>query len=101
MPMPNDFNPNMPEPPEEADEPDYDAELDFESLLATSLRACVEMMTFYTDMTPELEFHNEWRAALENAETLLSRMGETRTDELRRTEHDYPDAVKRVVRKRI
>ena len=35
MPMPDDFNPNLSEPPEETDEPDYDAELDFESLLET------------------------------------------------------------------
>jgi hypothetical protein len=30
--MPDDFNPNMPEPPEE---PDYDAELDWQSLVET------------------------------------------------------------------
>jgi hypothetical protein len=35
MTMPDDFNPNLPEPPEEVDEPDYDADLDSASLLAT------------------------------------------------------------------
>jgi hypothetical protein len=33
--MPDDFNPNMPEPIEESDEPDYDLELDWLSLLET------------------------------------------------------------------
>jgi hypothetical protein len=33
MTMPDDFNPNLTEPPEECDEPDYDAELEFASLL--------------------------------------------------------------------
>jgi hypothetical protein len=33
--MPDDFNSNMPEPPEELDEPDYDVELDWLSLLET------------------------------------------------------------------
>ncbi len=35
MPTPDDFNPNMPEPVEESDEPDYDLELDWLSLLET------------------------------------------------------------------
>jgi hypothetical protein len=35
MPMPDDFNPNLPEPVEELDEPDYDLELDWLSLLET------------------------------------------------------------------
>jgi hypothetical protein len=35
MPMPDDFNPNLPEPAEEPDEPDYDRELDWLSLLET------------------------------------------------------------------
>jgi hypothetical protein len=37
MPMPDDFNPNLPEPPEEPDEPDYDVALDFASLLASQI----------------------------------------------------------------
>jgi hypothetical protein len=35
MPMPDDFNPNMPEPAEEFEEPDYDRELDIASLIAS------------------------------------------------------------------
>ena len=35
MSMPDDFNLDTPEPDEDPDEPDYDSELDFESLLAT------------------------------------------------------------------
>ncbi len=33
MPMPDDFNPNLPEPPEEVDEPDHDREFDIASLV--------------------------------------------------------------------
>jgi hypothetical protein len=33
--MPDDFNPNVPEPAEESDEPDYDLERDWLSLLET------------------------------------------------------------------
>jgi hypothetical protein len=37
-----------------------------------ALRACHSIMEFYTDMTPELEFHNEWRQALDRASEALT-----------------------------
>jgi hypothetical protein len=42
-----------------------------ESLIA-ALRSCHSVMEFFADMTPELEFHNEWRSAMTEARVLLA-----------------------------